>query len=374
MGSVYRARDLHFPNVVKLVAVKEMINNARDPLVRKTIIQNFEREANILVTLNHPAIPKIFDYFSYDERSYLVLEYVNGRDLEAILAEEDGPLPEDQVIAWSIEILDVLEYLHNHKPEPIIFRDLKPSNIMINQNVLKLVVKKDEAPNPNRRTAELAAEPLLPMLLSRLGIVARRNPAQTADDHAIPNGDRRRQVAAASPRRRPDHLRRVGGGGETQGVHVAAQSADDVQELAAGRDRGFAAAVRVRREPEFRAVGGVVRGDAGMAVEYELRAPRLLHEDGRAPAALVGPRPHPNALNEQFRAQVGLFAAAALGHERLGELARGQWAFGVQQAVAEEFGVGRGQRKSLPVFCSLRLAFNHARHLLFVRKPFFYPR
>ena len=50
MGSVYRARDLHFPNVIKLVAVKEMINQAPDPLVRETIVRNFEREANILVT------------------------------------------------------------------------------------------------------------------------------------------------------------------------------------------------------------------------------------------------------------------------------------------------------------------------------------
>ncbi len=133
MGSVYRARDLHFPNVVKLVAVKEMINQARDPVVRQTIVQNFEREANILVTLNHPAIPKIFDYFSHDERSYLVIEYINGKDLEAILAETEGFFPEDQVIEWAIEICDVLEYLHNHKPEPIIFRDMKPSNVMVNQ-------------------------------------------------------------------------------------------------------------------------------------------------------------------------------------------------------------------------------------------------
>ncbi|HAD05725.1 MAG TPA: protein kinase, partial [Anaerolineaceae bacterium] len=133
MGSVYRARDLHFPNVIKLVAVKEMINQARDPLVRQTVVQNFEREANILVTLNHPSIPKIFDYFSHEERSYLVLEYINGKDLEAILNESEGPISEDKVITWAIEICDVLEYLHNHKPEPIIFRDMKPSNVMINQ-------------------------------------------------------------------------------------------------------------------------------------------------------------------------------------------------------------------------------------------------
>lgn len=133
MGSVYRARDLHFPNVVKLVAVKEMINTAPDPTVRQTIIQNFEREANILVTLNHPSIPKIFDYFTFNERSYLVEEFVHGKDLEQVLAESEGFLLEDQVIIWGIELCDVLQYLHTHRPEPIIFRDMKPSNVMVNQ-------------------------------------------------------------------------------------------------------------------------------------------------------------------------------------------------------------------------------------------------
>jgi outer membrane protein assembly factor BamB/tRNA A-37 threonylcarbamoyl transferase component Bud32 len=132
MGSVYSARDLHFPKVVKLVAVKEMINQAPDPLVRATIVQNFEREANILVTLNHPSIPKIFDFFTYKDLSYLVEEYVSGRDLEAILKARNDFIPEDQVIGWAIELCDVLDFLHNHKPEPIIFRDMKPSNIMIN--------------------------------------------------------------------------------------------------------------------------------------------------------------------------------------------------------------------------------------------------
>ena len=134
MGSVYRARDLHFPNVVKLVAVKEMINLAPDPLIRQTIVQNFEREANMLATLNHPAIPRIYDYFSEDNRSYLVLEFIHGKDLESVIGDANGFLPEDQVISWSIQLCDVLEYLHGHKPDPIIFRDMKPSNVMINHN------------------------------------------------------------------------------------------------------------------------------------------------------------------------------------------------------------------------------------------------
>lgn len=132
MGSVYRARDLHFPNAVKLVAVKEMINQARDPLVRQTIVQNFEREANILVTLDHPSIPRIFDYFSHNERSYLVLEYIQGKDLEELLNQAQTPFSEDQAVQWAIELCDVLNFLHNHKPEPIIFRDMKPSNVMVN--------------------------------------------------------------------------------------------------------------------------------------------------------------------------------------------------------------------------------------------------
>ena len=134
MGSVYRARDLHFPNVTKLVAVKEMINMAPDPLVRQTIVQNFEREANLLATLNHPAIPRIYDYFSEEDRSYLVLEFVHGKDLESIINDTNGFLPEEQVLGWAIQLCDVLSFLHNHKPDPIIFRDMKPSNIMINSN------------------------------------------------------------------------------------------------------------------------------------------------------------------------------------------------------------------------------------------------
>ena len=133
MGAVYRARDLHFPNVERHLAIKEMINTAPDPEVRKIAIENFEREAHILATLAHPSIPKIFDLFSDEESSYLVLEYIQGKDLELILDESKTFLPVDKIVDWAIEVCDVLNYLHHHKPEAIIFRDVKPSNIMINQ-------------------------------------------------------------------------------------------------------------------------------------------------------------------------------------------------------------------------------------------------
>jgi len=85
MSSVYKGRDLHFPNVTKLVAVKEMINLAADPTMYEMIVRNFEREADLLATLSHPAIPRIYDYFSQESSSYLVMEFIEGRDLEALL-------------------------------------------------------------------------------------------------------------------------------------------------------------------------------------------------------------------------------------------------------------------------------------------------
>lgn len=132
MGAVYQARDKRFTKVTKLCAVKEMINSAPDPQLRELSIKNFEREANILATLNHPAIPKIFDYFSEGSRSYLVMEFVRGQDLESLLQRTASFLPEEEVVSWALQICDVLSYIHSHKPSPIVFRDLKPSNIMLN--------------------------------------------------------------------------------------------------------------------------------------------------------------------------------------------------------------------------------------------------
>ncbi|HUF38063.1 MAG TPA: serine/threonine-protein kinase [Anaerolineales bacterium] len=140
MGAVYRARDLHFPKLVKLAAVKEMVNQTRDPGIQRTIIQNFEREANILATLSHPAIPRILDYFSQGDRSYLVMEFINGKNLEEIVTEQNGPISPELAVSWGIELCDVLQFLHSYQPEPIIFRDMKPQNVMLNQhNRLMLV-------------------------------------------------------------------------------------------------------------------------------------------------------------------------------------------------------------------------------------------
>lgn len=129
-GAVYQARDLNFPDAKRLVAIKEMHVTSADPNLRASTVKTFQREANILATLAHPAIPKIYDSFEQNDRVYLVMEYINGSDLEALLTKTKN-LPMKKIIEWAIDLCDVLHYLHSHQPETIIFRDMKPANIMI---------------------------------------------------------------------------------------------------------------------------------------------------------------------------------------------------------------------------------------------------
>jgi serine/threonine protein kinase len=92
MGAVYLAQDLRFTGVVRMCAVKEMISTTPDPQVRRLAVQSFEREANLLAQLNHQGIPEIYDFFTEGVRSYLVMEYVEGENLEDILDKTEGML------------------------------------------------------------------------------------------------------------------------------------------------------------------------------------------------------------------------------------------------------------------------------------------
>lgn len=128
MSIVYKARDLHFPNLERWVAVKEMtVTRPRD---REQVLAAFEREAHLLAQLRHPAVPVVFDYFTQGDKAYLVLEFIQGKTLDRVIRETPGFFPEKQVLQWGIELCDVLHYLHT-RPQPIIFRDLKPANIMV---------------------------------------------------------------------------------------------------------------------------------------------------------------------------------------------------------------------------------------------------
>lgn len=129
MAAVYKASDSWQPGT--LWAVKEMSDKAlTDPEERAYAVQSFQQEANLLRKLSHPNLPKVVDFFTEGSKHYLVMEYVEGESLAALLSERGAPFPEHQVHAWATQLCEVLAYLHSQKPQ-IIFRDLKPGNIML---------------------------------------------------------------------------------------------------------------------------------------------------------------------------------------------------------------------------------------------------
>jgi serine/threonine-protein kinase len=134
MGAVYLASDNNLGGVLR--AVKEMIQAHIEEEQQEKAINDFKRESMILSSLDHPSIPTIFDYF-YDEaesRFYLVMKYISGGDLSArIRSAPEGKIDETTVTEWALQIIDVLNYLHS-QPSTIVYRDLKPSNIMIDSN------------------------------------------------------------------------------------------------------------------------------------------------------------------------------------------------------------------------------------------------
>jgi serine/threonine-protein kinase len=148
MGAVYLALDQRLDD--NEVAVKENFDTSPEAQ------HQFHREATVLAKCDHPNLPKVIDHFiEYTGRQYLVMEYVGGDDLETI-AEQRGPLPEADVLAWADKLLDALTYLHT-RSQPIIHRDVKPSNIKITpEGKIKLVdfglVKLFDASNPRTST------------------------------------------------------------------------------------------------------------------------------------------------------------------------------------------------------------------------------
>jgi serine/threonine protein kinase len=121
MGAVYIATDERFGSTV---AIKETL--FMDDNYRKAI----EREARLLNSLKHAALPRVSDHFLEENVQFLVMEYISGEDLFCVLEEHGEPFPVDQVLNWADQLLDALDFLHNQSI-PVIHRDIKPQNLKI---------------------------------------------------------------------------------------------------------------------------------------------------------------------------------------------------------------------------------------------------
>lgn len=131
MAAVYQATDTSQPG--SLWAIKEMSDAAiPNPEEREYAVQAFLQEANLLRSLNHPNLPQVVDFFTEGGKYYLVMEFVQGQTLQELIASQAMPFTEAEVLPWAVQLCDVLTYLHNQSPK-IIFRDLKPSNIMVTE-------------------------------------------------------------------------------------------------------------------------------------------------------------------------------------------------------------------------------------------------
>ena len=128
MGVVYIGTDQRLAE--RQCAIKEIFDRFTTPEERAQAIEYFHREADTLSQLNHPAIPAIFDRFGEGNCHYLVMDFIEGRNLEEVLVEQDGPLPESRVVEIARELCDVLSYLHSFDP-PVIYRDMKPGNVIV---------------------------------------------------------------------------------------------------------------------------------------------------------------------------------------------------------------------------------------------------
>ncbi|MCB0203490.1 MAG: protein kinase [Anaerolineae bacterium] len=137
-GAVYQVADQRLPGTYW--AVKEMSDAAIvDPGEKARAVKAFQQEAQLLARLAHPNIPKVTDSFEENSKHYIVMEYVHGDTLENRLLRQQVPCAEHEVRQWAEQLCDVLTYLHGQNP-PIVFRDLKPANIMVTpQGQIKLI-------------------------------------------------------------------------------------------------------------------------------------------------------------------------------------------------------------------------------------------
>ncbi len=109
-----------------------------DMKTRKQALERFEHEAKMLASLNHPSIVKLLDYFVDDHRAYLVLEYIDGDNLQQLI-EKNGPMPEAAALNCANALVEILSYLHQQSP-PVVHRDFTPDNLITSSDgTIKLI-------------------------------------------------------------------------------------------------------------------------------------------------------------------------------------------------------------------------------------------
>jgi serine/threonine protein kinase len=128
MGAAVLAQDTRVSN--KLVVIKELISDETDPIQREADVRNFMREVDTLAKLDHPLIPAVTDSFQEDARYFMVQEYAAGENLEDHMERLKRPMPEQEALTYTSQVLDILDYLAQQQP-PIVHRDIKPANIII---------------------------------------------------------------------------------------------------------------------------------------------------------------------------------------------------------------------------------------------------
>ncbi|MEQ8171170.1 MAG: protein kinase [Candidatus Eremiobacterota bacterium] len=121
------------------VALKELLDKFDDPVKRREAILQFQVEAKILIKLEHPAIPKFEEYFSHESRRFFIIDFVEGETLDRII--QNSPFFEEyRLIEWAIELCDIIDYMHSQTPEPVIFRDMCPKNVILSsEGKLKII-------------------------------------------------------------------------------------------------------------------------------------------------------------------------------------------------------------------------------------------
>src|SRR6516164_10738855 len=128
MKLVYLAEDLRL--AARKCALAEMVDSFTSVEAQKQAITAFQREADMLAQLSNEHIPRVFDRFSDGNHHFLVMEYIDGSTLEEQIKQHGGKLQPEEVVEVALQVLDTLDYLHHLQP-PVIYRDLKPSNIMV---------------------------------------------------------------------------------------------------------------------------------------------------------------------------------------------------------------------------------------------------